>query len=479
MSAFRDLRAYLDRLVRELGEGEVRAIEGANWDLEIGCITEMMAEKEGPALLFDNIVGYPKGYRVLSNFMGTAARTAIAFGLPPDLPKVEIVRAYKDRSKQLKLIPPVEIATGPVMENVLEGDAVDLTRFPAPRWHEHDGGRYIGTADMVITRDPDTGWVNVGTHRGCIQSKDRLSLWLLGDRHNRMIASKYWSRGEPCPIAVVFGCDPVLWTAAPSPTPAGVSEYDVAGALRGEPVEVIRAPETGLPIPAYAEIVVEGEMPPIEEESAMEGPFGEWPGYYTHTGPETVMRVKRIMHRNNPILMGAPPMIPTTTPGYQALPLAAAVATWDHLESAGVPNIRGVWAFARSLMIVVSLEQRYEGQAMQALLAATGRRRIGGMERYFVVVDEDIDPSDLNQVLWAMCTRTDPAESIQILRTRTTDIDPRLSPQKRAAKDFSMGIMLIDACKPFGWKDEYARSNRFDDAYRADLRERWKSKLAL
>jgi UbiD family decarboxylase len=130
-------------------------------------------------------------------------------------------------------------------------------------------------------------------------------------------------------------------------------------------------------------------------------------------------------------------------------------------------------------MIVVSLEQRYEGQAMQALIAAVGRRRIGGMERYFVVVDEDIDPSDLNQVLWAMCTRTDPAESIQTLRTRTTDIDPRLSPKKRAEHDLTMGIMLIDACKPFAWKDQYARANRFDDSYRAGIRERWKSKLPL
>jgi UbiD family decarboxylase len=268
MSAFRDLRSYMDTLVRQLGEGEVRTIDGAHWDLEIGCITELMAEKEGPALLFDNIVGYPKGHRVLTNFMGTPARCAIALGLSPDLPKLEIVRAWKDKSKGLKLIPPTEVANGPVMENIQEGDAVDLTSFPAPKWHEHDGGRYMGTADMVITRDPDTGWVNIGTHRGCIQSKDRLSLWLLNDRHARMMATKHWARGEACPIAVVFGCDPVLWSAAPTPTPMGVSEYDLAGALRGEPVEVMRAPGTGLPIPAYAEIVIEGEMPPIEEESA-------------------------------------------------------------------------------------------------------------------------------------------------------------------------------------------------------------------
>src|SRR6516164_8190973 len=112
-------------------------------------------------------------------------------------------------------------------------------------------------------------------------------------------------------------------------------------------------------------------------------------------------------------------------------------------------------------MIVVSIKQREPGHAMQALLAAVGRRRPGGMERYFIVVDEDIDPSDWNQVLWALCTRVDPAESIHILRSRTSDIDPRLSPRQRAEKDFAMGIMLIDACKPYGWKDQYPSANRF------------------
>jgi len=480
VAAFRDLRDFIDRLLREFGKDEVRAIDGAHWNLEMGCLSELVAEKEGPALLFDNIVGYPKGFRVLTNFLGTAARNAVALGISPKLSKVEMVRAWKDKSKLLKHIPPKELATGSVMENVLEGDAVDLARFPAPKWHEHDGGRYIGTADMVITRDPDTGWVNFGTHRGCIQGKDRLSLWFTtrGDRHSHHIASKYWAKGQACPIAVVLGCDPVLWSAAPAAVPVGVSEYGLAGAFRGEPVEVIRAPGTGLPIPAHAEIVVEGEMPPLEEESAQEGPFGEWPGYYSHTGPETVVRVKRIMHRNDPILLGAVPMIPTTTFGYGALPLTAA-STWEHLENAGVPNVRGVWVFARYLMFVVSIEQRYDGHAMQALIAAAGRRRSGAMETYVVVVDEDIDPSDINQVLWALCTRVDPAKSVQILRSRTTDIDPRLSPQQREEKDYSMGLMLIDACKPYAWKNQFPLTNRFDEPMREAVRRRWQSKLPL
>jgi len=400
--------------------------------------------------------------------MGTAQRCAIALGLPADTSKMDIIRAWKDMSKRIEPIPPVVVSSGSVLENVMEGAEVDLTVFPTPRWHDGDGGRYIGTACMVITRDPDSGWVNIGTYRACVQGKDRLSLWMLGNRHARAIAKKYWDRGEACPIAVVVGSDPILSTVAAIAAPERVSEYDVAGGLRGEAVEVL-----------YAEIVIQGEMPPVEEESVLEGPFGEWTGYFTHAGQETVVRVDRIMHRDSPIILGAPPMIPTVPAGDQAVPLYSASVTWDHLEASGVQNIRGVWAYARQLMMVISVEQTGAGDAMHALLAAAGRKRTGGMERYFVVVDEDIDITDINHVLWAIFTRVDPSESMHILRAPTTAIDPRLSPAKRAAGDMSMGIVLIDACKPFAWKDDYPRSNRFDEPYRAEIREKWKASLPL
>jgi len=128
-------------------------------------------------------------------------------------------------------------------------------------------------------------------------------------------------------------------------------------------------------------------------------------------------------------------------------------------------------------MVVISLAQRSADHAMHALLAAAGRARPGAMERYFVVVDEDIDPSDLNQVLWAIFARTDPAESIQVIRKATSGLDPRLSPKKLADNDYSMGIALIDACKPFQWKDSFPESNRFPDQFRAQVQDRWKASI--
>ena len=169
--------------------GDVRTIEGADWDLEIGCITELSAEKHGPILLFDSIKGYDAGYRVAANVLASPQRFALAMGLPIDLPALEILRAWKDKSARAQMIKPRVVPAGPILENVLEGDAADLLKFPAPRWHERDGGRYIGTADIVINQDPDTGWVNAATYRRhASRGRARLSLWMNPDRDGRYIA---------------------------------------------------------------------------------------------------------------------------------------------------------------------------------------------------------------------------------------------------------------------------------------------------
>ena len=143
-----------------------------------------------------------------------------------------------------------------------------------------------------------------------IQSRNRISLWINPMKHGRILVERYWRDGKAAPVAVVLGCEPVTWMTASMSPPFGTSEYDLAGAYRGSPVEIIQLPLTGLPVPSDAEIVIEGEIPPVSEETAKEGPFGEWPGYYTHQGPECVVRIQRIYHRQNPILAGAPPMRP-------------------------------------------------------------------------------------------------------------------------------------------------------------------------
>ena len=471
--AFTDLRNFIDGAARI---GELKVIDGAHWNLEIGCLTELMAEQEGPLLLFDKIVDYPAGFRIATNALATPRRFALALGLPTDVPKLEILKAWRNKIRDLKPFAPVEVSSGPISENVLEGDRIDLDIFPTPKWHEHDGGRYIGTGDMVIIKDPDSGWINVGTYRSCVVAKDRVTLWIIEHKHGKQLARRYWNAGRPCPVAIVLGCEPATWLAAPSAAKSGVSEYEYAGALRGAPLEVIRAPFTGLPIPATAEIVIEGEMPSPEEESHAEGPFGEWPGYYTHSGDECVVRVKRILYRNDPILLGNPPLLPITE--RYGIPLYAA-RIWDHLEQSGISDVQGVWCHCHTLMVVVSLKQRHAGQAMQALTAIAGMQTGASMYRYYIAVDDDIDPVDLKQVVWAMCTRVDPAESVQILKSWTTDLDPRLPPEKRDKGDFTMSRMLIDACKPFHWREHFAVANKFSAEKREEIWEKWAPKLLL
>ena len=469
--AFPDLRTFIDAAA---AIGEARTIENAHWNLEIGCLTELMAEQDGPLLLFDSITGYPKGFRIATNALATPKRFALALGLSPDLTKLEVLKAWRENIRDLKPFPPAYVSNGPATENVLEGDRVDLEIFPAPKWHEHDGGRYIGTGDMVITKDPDSGWINVGTYRASVAGKNRLTLWIIDHKHGKQIARKYWQAKRACPIAIVLGCEPATWAAAPSASKAGVSEYDYAGALRGGPVEVIAAPFTGLPVPATSEIVIEGEMPSPEEDSEMEGPFGEWPGYYTHSGKECVVRVKNILHRNDPILLGNPPLLPITE--RYGIPLFAA-RIWDHLEQSGISDIQGIWCHCHTLMVVISLRQRYAGHAMKALTAVANFNTGASMYRYYIAVDEDIDPIDLKQVIWAMCTRVDPAESIEVMNSWTSDLDPRLPPEKRDKADFTMSRMLIDACKPFAWRDRFPLANKFSAEIRKATWEKWMEQL--
>jgi UbiD family decarboxylase len=465
--AFPDLRSFID--AAEV-IGEAKTVEGAHWNLEIGCLTELMAEREGPLLLFDGIPDYPHGFRIATNVLASHRRFALALGLPTDSSKLEILKAWRERIRNLKPSAPVEVASGPVLENVLEGGRIDLRIFPAPKWHEHDGGRYIGTGDMVVTKDPTSGWVNVGTYRACIVDQNRLTLWILDHKHGKQIARKYWEAGNACPVAIVLGCEPATWIAAPSAVGAGASEYDYAGGLRGEAVKVIKAPFTKLPVPATSEIVVEGEMPPPSEESHAEGPFGEWPGYYTHQDRETIVRVKHVLYRNDPILLGNPPLLPITE--RYGIPLFAA-RIWDHLEQSGIAEVRGLWCHCHTLMVVVSLVQKHPGHAMHALTALAGVQTGASMYRYYVAVDDDIDPMDLRQVIWAMCTRVDPSESIQILKSWTSDLDPRLPPDKREKGDFTMSRMLIDACKPYHWRDRFPLSNKFNPAKRKEITEKW------
>jgi len=475
---FNDMREFIEAVDRM---GELEKINNAHWDLEIGAITELMAEKRGPALLFDHIAGYPAGYRILSNAFATRKRVAIVMGLSPDLGPMDMLRAWREKIKEFKPVPPITVKTGPVLENSLTGSAIDFGRFPTPKWHELDGGRYIGTGCSVITRDPEEGWVNVGTYKTMQYEteKDILACKINRSQHGRTQMDKYHARGKDCPVVITFGQDPALWMASTdSGVRWGVSEYDFAGWMRGAPVEVLKGECTGLPIPATAEIAIEGMIPPLTEESTYkEGPCGEWYGYY-HPGSRGVnlpiVKVKAVYHRDNPILFGSMQVRPPAA--YRAgIPLEAATL-WDQIEGAGIEGVKGVWflLFAYAVVVVVSIKQLYPGHSKQTALAASGTRSaMNGNCKMVIVVDEDVDITNIDEVMWAVASRCNP-QQVEIFKgLKTNPDDPLLTPEQRAKDDFTMGRLFIDACRPYTRRNEFPKVNRFSDEYRQHIEAKW------
>lgn len=472
---YRDLREFINDVERT---GELKRIDGADPNLEIGAITEVAAESPScPMLLFDRIRGYSPGYRIVTNLLHTPKRYALAAGLPPDLKGVESVKAWKDKIRNIGYVPPTEVKEGPIKENVLFEKDVDMNIFPSPKWHEFDPGAYFGTGAITITRDPDSGWVDCGIFRLQAHDRSTLGIYVSTGRHLNVIREKYWSKGKICPVVVCTGVDPSLFVAASlSGVPFGVSEFDVAGWLRGKSVEVIRGELTGLPIPATAEIALEGEMPPLNVESRVEGPFGEATGYYASGAMErAIIRVKRVMHRNEPILHGAPPLKPLRGMYHFGIHYRGA-GLWSELEKADISGVRGVWEYGLGLM-VISMKQLHPGEAKRAAFVAASSRE-ADLSRFIVVVDEDVDPSNIDEVMWAMSSRCEPAESIEIVRGRTVDgIDARIAPDERKRGNLTMTQALIDACRPYHWKDSFPRVNEVSAELKAKTIEKWGNKI--
>ena len=210
--ANKDLRDWVDELD---AAGQLETVTGADREEEIGGIVDIaMRKMTNPAVMFDDVPGYPKGHRVLANILTSVPRINLALGLPIDTPEVALVNRWRDYMRDQPVHTPVEVNGGPLNENVFEGDDIDITTIPSPRWHERDGGYYIGTACMVVMKDPDSGWINYGAYRIQAHDAKTASVMVSKGKHGNMIMNKYFDRGERCPIAVVAGMHPALFMVA-------------------------------------------------------------------------------------------------------------------------------------------------------------------------------------------------------------------------------------------------------------------------
>jgi len=456
---YHDLRQWLEE-AKKLGE--VKEVSGLSYENDIGTLVEMSAHADdAPCFVFENVPGTLPGSRLLVNFFA-GKRKAMTLGFSTEQSKLELSESFRvNHAGMHRRIAPKFVATGPVMQNVIEGASIDITKFPAPRWHPQDGGRYIGTGCYNIMRDPDDGWINCGTYRVMIHDAKTLGFYISPGKHGRVMRDKYAARGERMPVVIVCGGDPMSFLMGSSEVPQGVCEFDIIGGMRGQPVEVIKGPVTGLPIPANAEIAIEGFVEP--DNVRLEGPFGEWTGYYASDHrPEPVIDIKAIYHRHAPILLGCVPQRPPDEIcRYRAIVRSALLR--ENIEKAGVPGLTAAWAHEvgnARLFLAVAVKQRYPGHAKQAGHIAAQCHVGAYCGRYVIVVDDDIDVSNLEEVIWALITRSDPATSIDIVRGAwSTPLDPRIEPERKATGDYTNSRAVIDACRPWHWRDKFPTVN--------------------
>jgi len=452
-----DLRATLEMLRKhdELAEvtGEV------HWDRELGAVTREMLYRKGPALLYRNITGYngpdARCSQLATSLLASPRRLGLCLGLEDEPANEQLVK-YVIRTLGER-VAPVLVDDGPVHEVEVPSDEVDLAAFPVPRWHHLDGGRYINTYAAVVTKDPDTQAVNVGVYRGMITRRDGIAVLLVPSQHWGRHWAKYQARKQRMPVACVYGWNPVMDIIAGSPVPEGVSEYEVIGALLGEPVPLVRCRTVDLEVPASAEMVVEGFIDPDPATYELEGPFGEFTGYVSDVPtPRPVVQVTAVTHRTEPIFRGT---LEGSLPGaagensHVSAVLRAAIA-WNTLERAGVPGVLDVFVHpvTNGTTIVVQIRKASEGHPkwVAAALWSTG----AALFRYknVIVVDDDIDPSDYSALDWAIAyrvrARTD--DVVVFPGTFGSPIDPSTPLEERSLPDLGTGLwnrVLVDATK--------------------------------
>jgi UbiD family decarboxylase len=473
------LRTHIDAVA---GFGELRTVRGAHWDLELGGIAELSYRMAGaPAVLFDDIAGYPAGLRVLTGSTGSPRRFGRTLRLGDDLDDVGVVDALRGKPSRwaaaARQFPVRPVEDAPLLANEVPGEKVDLLAFPVPRWHEHDGGRFIGTGCFVVTSDPDTGVHNGGCYRMEVADDGRsVTLAVVPGKHGDQNIRRWFAKEGRAPVTVSFGHDPLLLVLGGTEVPHGISELEYAGAVLGERVPVVTGPDTGLPIPAGSELAIEGWLRP--DHLREEGPFGEWTGYYSgRRRPNLAIDITRLYHRDDPILLGAPPGKPPHDYSYMRTVMKSAMIQ-DELAASGVPGVVKAWAHESGggrLFIAVSLQQRYAGHARQVAYLAAQCPAAAYMNRYVVVVDDDVDPADLDQVIWAMSTRSDPARDIEVMnRTWGSKLDP-LSVEGEPPYN---SRAIIDACRPFERLETFPRVAESDPAFLRDLERKWRDALS-
>ena len=423
--AYRDLRDWIEHLEKD---GElIRIKDEISIEPDAGAIGRAVCDLEGPGVLAENVAGFKTPLAI--GLHASWRRAAMAVGLPKISSHREQVAAWDSFFKRDHIKAKI-VKDAPCKENILKGDEVNLFQFPVPRINVHDGSFYI-SKPMCITKDPGSDWVNVGMYRMMVFNRNETGLMpLTSTAHAGLHFDKYVKMGQDMPLAVALGTEPVLPMVAGSWQPVGWCEFDFAGAIRGEPEELVMAETVNLPVPARAEIILEGVL--RHDRTTLEGPFGESPGGYSGYFNLPVFEIKAITHRNNPI--------------YDTLFMGRPVAENHYMTTYSklAGDLNTVFANRPEVTGIAYLPPYASALVIQGRWGHTGHPRevmLASKWKVVIAVDEDIDPWDANQVLWALSTCCRPDIDVLFIPEIPARLDPAASPHG------TMTRMLIDATK--------------------------------
>ncbi|MDH6449938.1 MULTISPECIES: non-oxidative hydroxyarylic acid decarboxylases subunit C [unclassified Streptomyces] len=438
-----DLRSFLSAL--EADKQLLRIDREVKPEPDLGAAGRAVANLDGntaPALLFENIKGFSDA-RVALNVHGSWANHALMLGLPKETSLKEQFFELGDRWQKFPV--PVDRRTEAPWQEITISEDINLFELlPVFRLNPADGGPYIDKA-AVITRDsadPDNfGKQNVGIYRMQVKGPDHLGLQS-GPPHDfgrHIMASDGKKTGLP--IAIAIGNDPVLSLVASTPLAYDQSEYEMAGAWRGGvPYPIVKAPHTGLDVPWGSEVVLEGEV--LYGDREFEGPFGEFTGHYSGGRALPVVKAHRVHMRRNPIFEHLYLGLPWTEIDY-LMALNTSVPIYRQLKEA-FPEVQAVNAmYTHGMVNIISTKVRHGGFGRVVGLRALTTPHGIGYSKLVIVVDETVDPFNLEQVMWALSVKFNPQhDAISIPRMFGNPLDPASDPQGITTR------LVLDATTP-------------------------------
>ncbi|MGM0862270.1 MAG: phenolic acid decarboxylase BsdC [Bacillota bacterium] len=440
--AYQDFREFLAALEKE---GQLLKVdEEVKPEPDLGAAARAANNlgDKSPALLFNNIYGYNNA-QIAMNVIGSWPNHAMMLGLPKDTPVKEQFFEFAKRYEQFPM-PVKREETAPFHENEITEDINLFDILPLFRINQGDGGYYLDKA-CVISRDlddPDNfGKQNVGIYRMQVKGKDRLGIQPVPQHDIAIHLRQAEERGVNLPVTIALGCEPVITTAASTPLLYDQSEYEMAGAIQGEPYRIVKSKLSDLDIPWGAEVVLEGEI--IAGEREYEGPFGEFTGHYSGGRSMPVIKIKRVSHRNHPIFEHLYLGMPWTECDYM-IGINTCVPLYQQLKEAYPSEIVAVNAmYTHGLIAIVSTKTRYGGFAKAVGMRALTTPHGLGYCKMVIVVDEDVDPFNLPQVMWALSTKMHPKhDAVTIPDLSVLPLDPGSDPSGITHK------MILDATTP-------------------------------